>query len=151
LELVYASQNPATARFLCKYRQPLMRESRFSNDFGNYPVIYWASHCQLAPGRRMEGALKDLFLFFLSNESDPASAFTLWTDRVQGLYPIDLKLYTKLKDTKAVSATALFLACSFDFPEVIADQFTREIFQADYTNSNGLTALQVAVNMVVVV
>jgi len=43
------------------------------------------------------------------------------------------------------SVTTLFLACSFDFPEVIADQATRGIFQADHTNNGEITALQVAV------
>ena len=42
-------------------------------------------------------------------------------------------------------ATAVFLACSFDFPEVIEDQLAKGMFLADYINRIGYRVLYVAV------
>jgi ankyrin repeat protein len=133
--------------FLSQYGQPSERESLSWNDFGIYPTIYWAIHCQLAAAHRTKGVLKDFFLFFLSNGSDPTSPLALWSGRIQKR-PVDYityELHEKLEETKAASATPVFLACSFDFPEVITGQVARGIFRADDTNSKGLTALHVAV------
>jgi ankyrin repeat protein len=147
LGLINAVHNPAVRMFLSQYGQPSERESPSSNDFGIYPTIYWAIHCQLAAAHRTEGVLKDFFLFFMSNASDPTSPCALWTGRIQERpgYYINYGLHEKLQETKAASATPVFLACSFDFPEVITDQVARGIFRADYTNSKGLTALDIAV------
>jgi ankyrin repeat protein len=145
--LVCFSYNLATERFLSQHRRPSIKEATFSNDLAAYTTIYWATHCQLAADQRTQGALKDLFLSFLSNES----AIATWAARLQESperYTIDYSLYRqfkKLEDTKATSAIALFLACSFDFPEVFADQAAKGSFRADFVNSNGRTAFQVAV------
>lgn len=119
-----------------------------------YSTTYWARHCNLAATHRTEGVLKDFFEFFLSNESDPTSPLALWTGSVQKTlrhplsgerYPFDFRLDEHMQEIIAESAIPVFLACSFDFPEVIADQITRKGFRADYTNGKGHTALQVAV------
>jgi ankyrin repeat protein len=102
----------------------------------------------LAAGHRTSGKLKDFFLFFLSGESDPTSAFTLWIGGLQEQLTnkIDWELHRKLHDAKAAGATTFFFACSFDFSEVIRNMVARQIVLADYINNNGLSALEVAVN-----
>ena len=162
LQLIYISYNPAIKRFLSQQKQSLERRPKILNGFGIYPTIYWATHYQLAADQRRKGVLEDFFTFFLSYEVEPGSAFTLWNSSLEELlgsaftlwnssleellgYDIDYELREKLEDVRAVSATAVFLACSFDFAEVIADQLAKGIFLADYTNKTGLTALHIAV------
>ena len=153
LKLIYTSHNPAAKRFLSQQKQSLETKSTFLNNFGTYPTIYWATHCQLAADQRTKGVLKDFFSFFLANEFESGSAFTLWTGSLENLLGynndfrlnIDYRLREKLQDIRAVCATAVFLACSFDFAEVITDQLAKGIFLADYINKTGLAALHVAV------
>ena len=57
----------------------------------------------------------------------------------------EFRLREKLWDIRAVYATAVFLACSFDFPEVIEDQLAKGMFLADYINRIGYRVLYVAV------
>jgi ankyrin repeat protein len=146
-KLVCAAPNPASERFLSEHGQPLARESPLSDDFGEYSTIYWAVHCQLAAHKRAQGVLRDFFLFFLSNESDPTSPFTVWTNQLRrSLYSDKRHFDERLENSIAVSAGPLFVACSFDFSEVIGNQVAKRIFQTDLVNSQGLTALEVAAN-----
>jgi hypothetical protein len=50
------------------------------------------------------------------------------------------------RSAKATAAATLFVACSFDFSEILQNLVAGQIVQADIINSKGLTALQVAVN-----
>jgi hypothetical protein len=157
LGLFWAAYNPAVEIFLSQYGEPLANRLPVWKDFRIYSTTYWARHCKLAATHRTEGVLKDFFEFFLSNESDPTSPLALWTSSVQKTlrhpfdfqsgerYPFDFRLDEHMQEIIAASAIPVFLACSFDFPEVIADQITRKGFRADYTNGKGHTALQVAV------
>lgn len=147
LELLSVIDNPATRKFLSEQGQPLWN-STFSHDLRSYSTIYWTTHCQSAGDKRINGVLRDLFRFFLSNGSDPTSAFALWTGqlREQLTDKIGWKLYRKLKDTTAATAAALFVACCFDFSEVIGNLVAGQIAHADFNNSNGLTPLHVAVD-----
>ena len=147
LKLIYTSHNPTIKRFLSQQKQSLKIKSTFLNNFGTYPTIYWAAHCQLAAGQRTKDILKKFFKFFLSNELEPGSAFTLWADNLKESleYNMDYRLCQKLQDVRVASTAAVFLICSFDFPEVITDQLAKEISLADYINKTGCTALYIAV------
>ncbi|KFY17970.1 hypothetical protein V492_00220, partial [Pseudogymnoascus sp. VKM F-4246] len=152
LELISVGNDTATKRFLSQQRQLLPRTSPILNDFSTYPALYWATHCQLAAGERTQDVLKGLIPFFLSCESDPASPLAVWTSRIQNLLVDDLlvdgiegQLFHRLHDTIAASAIPLFIACSFDFPELVPNQISRGILQANFVNSQRLTALHVAV------
>ncbi|KFY32484.1 hypothetical protein V493_00153, partial [Pseudogymnoascus sp. VKM F-4281 (FW-2241)] len=147
LQLISVGNNKATKRFLSQQRQLIPRTSPIMNNFNTYPAFYWATHCQLAGGKRTQDVLKGLILFFLSCESDPASPLAIWTSSNQNptSHDIDDQLYSRLQDTIAASATPLFIACSFDFPEIVESQISRGLRQADFVNSKGLTALHVAV------
>jgi hypothetical protein len=137
--------------FLSQYGEPLANRLPVWKDFRIYSTTYWARHCKLAATHRTEGVLKDFFEFFLSNESDPTSPLALWTKTLRHRfdipagerYPVDFELDEQMQEIIAASAIPVFLACSFDFPEVIADQISRKGFRADYTNGKGHTALQV--------
>ena len=146
LKLLSAANNPATKLFFSEQGQ-LLRDSMYSHDLCSYSTIYWARHCQLAAGERTSGVLRDFFLFFLSNELDPTSAFALWTSQLQKQLRngINWELYERLRDTKSVAAATLFVACSFDFPEIIRQWAPGRPPPADSANERGLTALQVAV------
>jgi hypothetical protein len=147
LGLLSVVDNAATKKFLSEQEQPSIG-STYSHELRSYSTIYWATHCQLAADMRTHGVLKDFFLFFLSNESDPTSAFALWTGRLQEqlTHEPDGELYRRLEDTQAAAAATLFVACSFDFSEIVLNRLARQILRADLTNSRGLTALRVAVN-----
>ncbi|KIM92814.1 hypothetical protein OIDMADRAFT_107066 [Oidiodendron maius Zn] len=134
LELIRDSPDPTVNMFLSQYGATLRRDVPSVSDFKTYPTIYWATHCQLAGPRRDKGS---------------TSPLALWTARTQELFEynknVDYKLQEKLRDSIATSATAVFLACSFDFSEVITDQITKGSFRANYANSDGYTALLIAV------
>ena len=44
-----------------------------------------------------------------------------------------------------IDVTSLFIACSFDLPDLIPHHAAGGVIQADYINKKGRTALQVAV------
>lgn len=145
LELLSLADNPLTKTFLSEQGQP-SRGSNCSHDLSSYPTIYWARHCQLAADQRTKGIPRDFFLFFFSGESDPTSAFALWTGQLQGRlsYEIDSEQYNKLQEITAKAAPTLFIACSFDFPEIIRNWIARQSLQEDFAE-RGLGALEVAV------
>ena len=146
-DLLGAVNTPGTARFLSDHGQSSI--SIRSSVLSPYATIYWATHAQLAGDRRNRGALNDFFLFFLSNESDPMSAFTFWTHQLRKQLEFDIrinyKLRRKLRDVERTYSTAHFLACSFDFAEIIAGQVAKGQFEADCANFEGITSLHTAV------
>jgi hypothetical protein len=124
--------------------QPSLGSAR-SYDLGLYANHYWATHCQLAAHRRTSGELKDLFLSFLDNESDPRSAVAIWNSSIRGrLGPnIQRNTYRRLDNTRTTRGIVLFIACCFDFPEIVKRHI---ILQTDILNHNGLSALEVALS-----
>jgi hypothetical protein len=155
LGLISFDFSPAVKMFLSQYELHAVGEKAVLKDFISYSSIHWASHCQLAAVRRTEGVLKILFLFFIRDESDQTLPFACWASRLpqmlremlrQGYYLTQHRLTVTMSEVMATSAMLIFLACSFDFPEVIRDRVTRGGFHSNYyINGGGLTALHVAV------
>jgi DNA-binding protein len=130
---------------MCEYCQGLVGEPSLSKAFSWYSNIYWARHCQLAAEERTYGTLRDLFWFFLSNETDPSSPFATWSSRVPKLLDrgVEWDLKQKLLDVQAELASVVFLAGSFDFPEILETKQGAQIPLAKLTNSQGADILQV--------
>ena len=118
-----------------------------------YSTIHWAAHCRFAGDRRTRGILNDLFLFFLSNTSDPTSTFALWTSQLQRELRDDtdtdiengFRLHMISEDIKWLSPKDIFVACCFDFPEVIASQDLDNLLRVGFAGIRNHTALMVAV------
>ncbi|KAH6670150.1 hypothetical protein B0J14DRAFT_517196 [Halenospora varia] len=145
LDVLSATDNPATRRFLSNYRQN-SSNSTLSPDLRQYSTIYWAPHCQLAANQRTADALKDLLCYFLSNDSDPRSAVVVWASRIREQfndYSIEWDLRKRLQDTEAHNSQSLFIACCFDLQEGVRAQTTSVKYPV---NSQHQTALYVAVN-----
>lgn len=142
LELLNAVSDPAIGRSVPEVRQFSFGSTR-SYGLSPYANLYWATHCQLAAHQRASGKLKDLFFYFLDNESDPRSALAIWSGSVQELldYSVQWNTYRRLEDTKTQKGMALFIACCFDFPEIVKRQ---SILSTDVRNHNGFSALEVA-------
>ncbi|KAI9787978.1 MAG: hypothetical protein M1816_007282, partial [Peltula sp. TS41687] len=145
LILISTTPNSAAERFLSEHGQHPIKGSCNMNDFGQYPKLYWAKHCQLAADARAHGSLKDAFQFFLSSGADPTSAFSMWISQSSELLTsnIEWDLYYRLQDIKAASASNIFVAGSFDFPEVLEDEHERKSSFANHTNSWGADIIEV--------
>jgi hypothetical protein len=87
----------------------------------------------------------DLFLSFLDNESDPRSAVAIWNSSVRGRldhnHNIQWNTHRRFLDTRTTRGIVLFIACCFDFPEIVKRHM---ILQTDILNHHGLSALEVA-------
>ena len=119
LHVLSFADNPATQRFISRYRHGLLK-SPPSDKLSTYSTIYWAPHYQLASTERTAGVLKDLLFHFLSNESDPRSPVVAWAVRVEKAlhnYSIAWDLRERLEDTKANRDRALFIASCFNLQE----------------------------------
>jgi hypothetical protein len=111
-----------------------------------YPTFHWATHCELAGLRRCDPPLRDLLRRFMSNESDLNSPFVKW------IYMLDYnsmrdegrEVEEKLRDTRAKSVRTLFIACAFNFYEVVRDQLTTQDLSCNILNYDYQTPLFVA-------
>jgi hypothetical protein len=144
LDLLSATNHPATRNFLSSHRQHLP-DSDLSHNISPYATIYWATHCQLAAYRRTVGLLQDLLSLFLSQESDPRSAIMVWNNLIDKQlqdYSIKWSVFERLRDTRAYKGTAFFIACCFDLEEIVRIQTN---FGRDIVNIQGRTGLHVAI------
>ena len=130
---------------MSEYCQDLVGKPSLSKALSRYSNIYWARHCQLAAEERSYGTLRDLFWFFLSNETDLTSPFAIWNREIPKLLDggVEWDLKQKLSDVQAESASVVFLASSFDFPEIWETKQGAQIPLAKLTNSRGAGILQV--------
>jgi hypothetical protein len=118
-----------------------------SEQFGTYPAIYWATHCQFARDKR-RGFLKPRLDRFLSGESDPTSPIAVWNSELRMLIAKDAipwELDLKYRDIIRAPTRSLFIACVFDFAEVVQSHMTERSFQEDIENGNRRTLLHAAV------
>jgi hypothetical protein len=147
--LIATAQHLAAKRIMPKELHPSAAGSLFANDSRIYPTLYWASHCQLAGDKRCNGTLKDLLSRFVCNESDPASAFAIWANQFYQLSTgfttyEDWRVKEKMEDTQATPASFLFIACAFNFYEVIRDRLAMLGLHCDFLNDKHETPLLVA-------
>jgi hypothetical protein len=86
-----------------------------------YAVLYWPVHSQLSGINRAKGVLRNRFASFVL-KSEVTTAFTKWMEEtkmaVRSLGHEDA-LRGKLKDCFCSPPSPFFLACAFNFPEVI--------------------------------
>ena len=144
LNVLNTVDNPATKRFVSKYRQDSLN-SAFSDALEHYSIVYWAPHCQLAANRRTAGVINDFLCHFLSNESDPRSAVVVWTNSIKKWFDefsIEWELRRRLKDIDAKEGRALFIASCFDLQEIIEIPAK---FSNKMLNTQGRTLLEVAI------
>ena len=142
LRSIAASRTLTTKKFL--------REHGFSQRIGQsqdsllrYSGLYWAVHCQIAGQRRACGALQTLFDFFMQN-SDSEMPFSVWIHHVKKYFyadEVDYEIRRKLWDSME---KPLFVACAFDFFEIVERHLSEGSSSIDTLSRYGLSALQVA-------
>jgi hypothetical protein len=155
-QLIAAEQYRVAKRITSEEPHHLMESPFVTNDSRSYPNLYWATHCQLAGVRRCNHPLGDLLRRFMFNESDPNSPFAI---RIGALDQLSIEksepseylgyegwgVDRKLIDTEAESARPLFIACVFNFYEVIRDQLTAQDFPNKLLNNRCQILLLLAV------
>jgi hypothetical protein len=162
-QLISNSSDPKVKSFLSSFSKPWLHPHSSEDWFHAYASVYWALHCQLAATQRARGTLKDLFLFFLSDETTPTAPFSLWTSefstkgtftkikkRNAAYFDIELRIKNTKPSTERIkfkmpSPRTIFLACCFDFREVVADSIASGAFCPSYINSQHRTALDTAI------
>ena len=144
LQLISASPMPAVESFLLKQGMPIEKDTNRQNILHSYTAVYWPVHCHLANNERVNGELAEFLMFFLSNESDPTSPFAVWAKKnwTQHITTSDLRY--QFDDCQTFPPSALFVSCSFDFPEVVERRFLRGVSYSTVVNQTGRTALHVA-------
>jgi hypothetical protein len=86
-----------------------------------YAVLYWPVHCQLSGINRAKGMLRNRFASFVL-KSEVTTAFTKGMEEakiVARSLRYEDALRGKLKDCFCSPPSTFFLACAFNFPEVI--------------------------------
>lgn len=101
-----------------------------------YSYMYWSLHSQLAGHRRISGDLKETFQRFILSADTPSSPIRSWLDTLPDV--LDGRIYCTENEVKlrAIMTTSgstvsriLFLACIFDFFEVL------EVLKDEWTKS----------------
>ena len=142
LHVVAASQNLATEKFFDRHRFS-QRISRSQKSLSRYSDIYWATHCQLACQRRAHGELRTLLDFFMQN-LDSGMPYSVWITTVRKYWndaEIDRDICLRLMNSTAKS---LFVACAFNFHEVVESYLNEGSFTNDILNEQNRSLLHVA-------
>jgi predicted nucleic acid-binding protein len=123
------------AAFSITFTNTLVAEICISHLLSNHPVslhnkdphirrysnVYWATHSQLAASARSPARLGQALQDLLLCDAVADSALSTWLSEVKNPvedFSIGYNLETKLEDCRAGSASALFVAASFDLSEI---------------------------------
>ncbi|RAO68956.1 uncharacterized protein BHQ10_004968 [Talaromyces amestolkiae] len=121
--------------------------------FVQYSYMYWCLHFKLAGHRRISGDLKETFQRFILSADIPSGPIKSWLDTLPGVLSEryhctqnEIKLRDTITTSGSTVSGVLFLACIFDFFEVLEVLKAEWMKSGHFLNAQNRTLFDVSVS-----
>ena len=149
--LIHLSPNPTARNFLFEQYMATRTTSPVSGNLIEYGNLYWATHCQLAAEQRASGSLRSIFRFYVSGKGGHVCPIALWKASLPIFsmssysdFLLAMRLHDAELDSESVEDFIWFVACIFNFFEILSDSKELENFNVGLKNRHGQTMIDVA-------
>ncbi|KAF1966557.1 ankyrin [Bimuria novae-zelandiae CBS 107.79] len=145
-----ASSNIATEELLLKLGWRANASLTAFEQLWTYADIYWPEHCKSAKEQRRYGKLKTMLHHVATGPHGADSAIVLWNNRLRkhlagyGYWEEKRTLEDTIANIHSEVSIGLFVACAFDFGELIGVELERSAGAIDRVNQKGRSPLHIA-------